>query len=91
MNDRMREQWVDNDEGLYVWWQASRLGKRMFIRQYRRAIDVVIDNIIEGRKPAHYFKYERTSGAALGVLQQTYTPEWAAKIEAIAEGEEFAL
>lgn len=57
MNDAERAQWVDNDEGLYVWWRDSRLTKREFIRQNREELDRVIDNVLNGRKPAHYLVY----------------------------------
>lgn len=42
VNDDDREQWVDNDEGLYTWWRSSRMGKRAFIRANRDDIDAVI-------------------------------------------------
>ena len=35
MNDTEREQWVNNDEGLYSWWRSSRLSMRAFIRENR--------------------------------------------------------
>ena len=58
MNDTERVQWVDNDEGLYRWWRTSRQSKRAFIRHNRAEIDVVIANVLDGRKPAHYLAYE---------------------------------
>jgi hypothetical protein len=57
MNDTEREQWIDNDEGLYDWWRTSRLGKRAFIRANRAAIDEVIRNVTGSVRPAHYLKY----------------------------------
>ena len=57
VNNTEREQWIDNDEGLYDWWRSSRLSKREFIRQNRAEIDAVIANVTEGTKPAHYLKY----------------------------------
>ena len=56
-NDEERSQWIDNDEGLYNWWQDSRRCKRQFIRENREAIDQVIDNVVSGKKPAHYLAY----------------------------------
>jgi hypothetical protein len=58
MNDNDREQWVDNDEGLYNWWRGSRLSKREFIRQNRSEITEVIDNVLNNKKPAHYIAYQ---------------------------------
>ena len=56
-NDDERDQWIDNDEGLYDWWQGSGQSKRTFIREHRAEIDAAIDNVISGDKPAHYLKY----------------------------------
>jgi len=61
MNNREREQWIDNDEGLYSEWRASRLSKREFIKRERKWLDAVIDNIVNGRKPAHYLAYGQRS------------------------------
>ena len=36
MNDTEREQWIDNDEGLYDWWKSSRMSKREFIKETAR-------------------------------------------------------
>lgn len=40
-------QWIDNDEGLYVWWKQSRQKKSQFIKENRdeliRAIRSVLD------------------------------------------------
>ena len=57
MNDTERDQWIDNDEGLYDWWRTSRQSKRDFIREHRAEIDAAIDNVTSGDKPAHYLKY----------------------------------
>ena len=42
INDNDREQWVDNDEGLYNWWRRTGKAKRAFIRANRPTIDAVI-------------------------------------------------
>lgn len=47
MNDTERENWVNNDEGLYNWWQGSRLSMREFVRQNRKDIDKVIEKATE--------------------------------------------
>jgi hypothetical protein len=57
-----REDWVNNDEGLYDWWQASGLSIRAFIRQNRELIDEAINNVVGGKQPAHYLKYGGRSG-----------------------------
>ena len=57
MNNTDREQWIDNDEGLYNWWRSSHLSKREFIRQNRQEIDQAINNVLNGNKPAHYLAY----------------------------------
>lgn len=59
MNNSDRAQWIDNDEGLYNWWKSSRLSKAEFIRQNRAEIDVAIENVRGGRKPAHHLAYNR--------------------------------
>ena len=57
MNDTEREQWIDNDEGLYNWRRSERLSMREFIRKNREEIDRVIRNMTERKKPAHYLAY----------------------------------
>jgi hypothetical protein len=56
-NDKEREQWVQNDEGLYDLWVASKRGITLWIKYNRKLIDSVIDNVLNGKKPAHYLKY----------------------------------
>lgn len=57
-NDEERENWVNNDEGLYLLQRHSRLSMRNFIRQNRELIDGCIDNVCSGTKPAHYLAYQ---------------------------------
>jgi hypothetical protein len=57
VNDQEREQWIDNDEGLYRWWQRSRLSKRAFIRANRAEITRAITSVTEGTQPAHHLEY----------------------------------
>lgn len=57
MNDREREMWILNDEGLYRWWLTSRQSKRAFIRAHRAELDAVINKVVSGDKPAHYLRY----------------------------------
>jgi hypothetical protein len=57
MNNNEREQWIDNDEGLYNWWRRSHQSKREFIKENREAIDAAIGNVTGNHKPAHYLAY----------------------------------
>lgn len=42
MNDSEREQWVNNDEGLYNWWKSSRQPIRTFVRENRDELTKII-------------------------------------------------
>lgn len=57
MNNRERELWLLNDEGIYDWWRMSGLSKREFIRQNREELDRTIARMCDGQKPQHYLKY----------------------------------
>ena len=57
MNDNEREQWVDNDEGLYCRWRMHGGSKRAYVRAHRAEIDAAIENVTSGKKPAHYLGY----------------------------------
>ncbi len=57
LNDDDRSQWIDNDEGLYLWWKRSRQSKRQFIRANRAELDAVILPVLNGTKPAHHLAY----------------------------------
>jgi hypothetical protein len=50
MNNRERELWVNNDEGLYLWWKRSRLSMRNFIKENREELDALILAVID-REP----------------------------------------
>ncbi len=41
-NDHEREMWVNNDEGLYLWWRSSGQSIRSFVRANRDELDKVI-------------------------------------------------
>jgi hypothetical protein len=43
MNDRERELWVSNDEGLYNWWKSTRLPMREFINKNRAELTRIIE------------------------------------------------
>ena len=61
MNNAEREQWIDNDEGLYDWYQSWERcnpgGKRGFIKANRAEIDFCIGKVLNGNNRAHYLKY----------------------------------
>ena len=57
LNDKDREQWIMNDEGLYNWFRSSRLSMRNFIRQNRKELDECIKPVLTGKKLAHYLEY----------------------------------
>jgi hypothetical protein len=59
LNDNDRSQWIDNDEGLYNWFRSTRMSKKAFVKQYRKEIDEVVNNVRGGVKPAHYLEYGR--------------------------------
>lgn len=42
-NDEERRLWVLNDEGLYTWWQHSRLPLGKFLKDNRVQLDEFID------------------------------------------------
>lgn len=42
INEADREQWVDNDEGLYRWWKSTRQSKRQFVRENREQLNTII-------------------------------------------------
>jgi len=46
MNDKEREDWVNNDEGLYLWHRSSGLPMRAFIRKNREELDRTINAVI---------------------------------------------
>ena len=49
-NDSEREQWVNNDEGLYEWQRRSHLSMRQFVRENRDTIDRFIDGETKGKR-----------------------------------------
>ena len=56
MNDTEREQWVNNDEGLYRWRQREGGSMRDFLKRNRRWIDNMIEEAIGPRcsgEPTH--------------------------------------
>lgn len=56
-NDNDREDFVNNDEGLYDMWRRSGRGITRWVRENRQLIDEAMGLITSGEKPAHYLKY----------------------------------
>ena len=46
MNDRERELWVLNDEGLYRWYKSERVGLYQFINNNRAEITRLIKKVV---------------------------------------------
>lgn len=46
MNDSDRAEWVNNDEGLYLWWRSSRQGLTAFVRENREELTQAIEKAL---------------------------------------------
>ena len=46
LNDNDREQWVNNDEGLYSWWKSTRQPIRTFVRENRDELTEAINKVL---------------------------------------------
>jgi len=46
LNNNDREQWIDNDEGLYNWKRGSRLSMRAFIKENKAELDEIILGVL---------------------------------------------
>lgn len=57
INDSDREDWVENDEGLYDLMYSSHVGIKLWVPLNRELIDEVIGNVLSSRKHPHYLKY----------------------------------
>ncbi len=44
LNDKEREDWIQNNEDLYDWWKESRKSITTFIREHRADIDTIINH-----------------------------------------------
>ena len=51
------DQWIDNDEGLYNWFNRSRLSRREFIKQNKQELIECISAVLDGTKRAHFLAY----------------------------------
>jgi aspartate/tyrosine/aromatic aminotransferase len=43
MDDKERQMWVMNDEGLYRWWKSERKGISDFIKEHRQELTDIIN------------------------------------------------
>jgi hypothetical protein len=50
MNDNDREDWINNDESLYVWWKGTGQGITTFVRENRAELTKYINRALN-RKP----------------------------------------
>jgi len=57
INNEERRLWILNDEGLYNWQRESRQSLKEFIKTHKEEIDEVINNVVNGKKSAHYLAY----------------------------------
>ena len=46
LNDEERRDWVQNDEGLYIWWKQSALNLHRFVRENRTELTRLIKGAI---------------------------------------------
>jgi hypothetical protein len=53
INDQDRRQWVENDEGLYLWWKGSRMGLYRFVRENRDTLTKIIRDQLERGPDGH--------------------------------------
>lgn len=53
MNDTDREQWIANDEYLYLEAKRYRGGMRGYLRAHRKEIDAMITATLEGDRQPH--------------------------------------
>ena len=58
LNDEERSLWIDNDEGLYIWWKTSGLSKRNFLRENRHEIDSGIRRVLGGKSSTDAYEAE---------------------------------
>lgn len=71
MNDRERENWVNNDEGLYRWRQSQgRKSMREFIRDNREEIDAAIDRVLNPSRDRGF------SGARVSMTKKEATRDF---------------
>lgn len=54
MNDSEREDWINNDEGLYLWWKSTRQSMRNFIRENRKEITRIIQAALGNNRAKHF-------------------------------------
>lgn len=59
MNDSEREDWINNDEGLYLWWKSSKQSITKFIRENREELTQIIQATITSKPRAkQWYDYQ---------------------------------
>lgn len=71
LTNRDREQWIDNDEGLYLWRKQSRLSKRAFIQAFKAEIDAVILGVLN-RPPRSNPRRKRSKAQEAAPIDKLY-------------------
>ena len=61
-DNKIIEQWVDDDKHLHNLQVESQLTKQEFVLKYRHSIDAAISASKGGRKPARYLSYQDGMG-----------------------------
>lgn len=74
LNDREREMWVQNDEGLYNWWRSTRLPMREFVRQNRVELDEAIQRALATPPERDWRYYARMGDKKEGGLRRYAHP-----------------
>jgi hypothetical protein len=59
MTREERRLWVLNDEGLYNLQRKSGKSLDKFLKEDKKIIEEVADNVTTSKKPAHYIAYPR--------------------------------
>jgi hypothetical protein len=57
MNNKERELWIQNDEGLYRWWKSTRMSMTAFIKENRNEIDEAINRVLNPKKSRTFWGY----------------------------------
>ena len=57
MSDKERQQWISNDEGLYLWWKSTRTGLSTFVRENRAELDEIIRRALNRPPTGNVKKY----------------------------------
>ena len=56
MNNKEREMWIINDEGMYNWWKSTKLSKANFIKENKQEIDAAIKAMLDKKPQCSYYR-----------------------------------